>query len=560
LRSNQTNLFNENKRILIVLLESNLYGRQAPTLDNKRLHLALDAIDDFKDRNIPDIDNTPIKTFWPPVYNEALNMWQLQQDNLVQLSLNFDKLPWYKIQNLLRLIKLEVLANNIEFFKQFVNFFQCISDFDDSYLNIGLGATLKKLRDIYPNAYEKWSKQNRNMQVLFDYTAKYFYNPFDSDPNKSLIDPRTYFYARPFLLEAQNKNQSLSLITTWIANASEGIPMAFNVNNIDVAVCANSIYGIASGAIYNVNNFQSLFLSSPQMQQTFLNTTKFLSWAIKTNYTKRPDLALLYYPSNYNFLWYASRILFLLTNELAQTQNPIDEPLRSIMTEAYDYLHDTFEDYVTNGLIGKAKHDHDHSESYFDDFLGLNDTNEFGEVVPTGEDRIFSTSQAINILLATWTYQDSTNKKLMWKHNTPDAVPYLINSSVKWLQTNVFNENLKPLNAFFSSSVKHRLSVPFYYPANYYKFLNGTSVDPSEMQPKEIENMIIGMKGVIDERDYQAMLSKSHFGVKTPVDFMGYNVKDNYFPFWSSNAYTYSVALLALSQYNNIHFQDNIDL
>jgi hypothetical protein len=549
--------------IVTALLDAVLYGRQAPVLDNTRLNLALVAINDFKDRNVPNIDNLPIKTFWPQIFNETLNIWQSQPDNIRELCLNFDKLPWQTIQKLLRLIKLDVFADDIGLFKSFIDMslkaFQIPPDFDDTYLNMGLGATLKKLGSVYPGAYENWSKHNQNMEVLVNYTIKYAYNPFDSDPNKSLIDPRTYFFARPFLLEAQENNQSVSLITTWIQNideqkelASKGVSMPFNLNNVDVTVCANSIYGIASAVLFDVNSFRSLFLQSPQMQQVFLNTTRFISWAIKTNYTKRPDLAQVYYPSTYNFLWYASRTLFLLTNELLPSQNRYADPLKSILAEAQAYLQDTFENYVTAELKQKAKYGGDQSELYYDDFLGLNDTNLFGKQTPSGEDRIFSTSQAVNILIATWTYQHPTSKQLVWKPNTPAYAKYLLDSSAKWLRKNVFDRKLKPLNAFFSGSVKGFLSLPFWYPANYFKFLNGTFVDPSRVQQKDFGNMYIGVNGLIDEQTYSELLSTPHFGIQTPIEFPGYNVKNNFFPFWSSNAYTYSVAFLALSQYNNI--------
>lgn len=67
--------------------------------------------------------------------------------------------------------------------------------------------------------------------------------------------------------------------------------MPFNVNNVDVTVSANAIYGITSASISNINNFRSLFVESTDLQQIYLNTTKFISWAIKSNFSGRPDLA-----------------------------------------------------------------------------------------------------------------------------------------------------------------------------------------------------------------------------------------------------------------------------
>ena len=69
------------------------------------------------------------------------------------------------------------------------------------------------------------------------------------------------------------------------------ISMPFNLNNVDVTVAANAIYGITAGSIYNVNDFGSAFLQSDDMQMIYLNTTKFVAWAIKSNFSGRPDLA-----------------------------------------------------------------------------------------------------------------------------------------------------------------------------------------------------------------------------------------------------------------------------
>ena len=52
--------------------------------------------------------------------------------------------------------------------------------------------------------------------------------------------------------------------------------------------------------------------------------------------------------------------------------------------------------------------------SSYDDFLGVNDTDIFGKAEPTGEDRIFSTAQTVNVLLASFTYFNNSTGKLNW--------------------------------------------------------------------------------------------------------------------------------------------------
>ena len=99
-------------------------------------------------------------------------------------------------------------------------------------------------------------------------------------------------------------------------------------------------------------------------------------------------------------------------------------------------------------------------------------------------------------------------------------------------------------------------SLPFWYPANLVQYLNGTYVDPDKIDPdqSDLEQVIVGVQGVIDEKAYENELKEKHFGQSTPIDFEGYNVKENIFPFWSSEAYTYACCLLGLAQFNNLVF------
>ena len=67
--------------------------------------------------------------------------------------------------------------------------------------------------------------------------------------------------------------------------------MPFFINNIDVTVASNAIYGLTSASIYNVNDFGMLFAKSSELREIYLNTTRFVGWAIENNFTARPDLA-----------------------------------------------------------------------------------------------------------------------------------------------------------------------------------------------------------------------------------------------------------------------------
>ncbi len=67
--------------------------------------------------------------------------------------------------------------------------------------------------------------------------------------------------------------------------------MPFNVNNVDVTVAANAIYGMTSAVVGELGNFAGAFLESKDLQQIYLNTTRFVTWTINSNFSGRPDLA-----------------------------------------------------------------------------------------------------------------------------------------------------------------------------------------------------------------------------------------------------------------------------
>lgn len=84
------------------------------------------------------------------------------------------------------------------------------------------------------------------------------------------------------------------------------------------------------------------------------------------------------------------------------------------------------------------------------------------------------------------------------------------------------------------------------YPANRDEFFNGTKV-PADHKWHGGET-IRGMESVESEDWYQ----KQIMAEKSPVDFHGYNNQADFFPFWSSEPYTYVTSLLALSTFSNI--------
>ncbi|CAF0992576.1 unnamed protein product [Didymodactylos carnosus] len=545
--------------ILTTLLEANMYGNTPLTIDAERLSLTLDTIAAFHNHN--DAENNCNMQFWSQMYNETTKTWISTPINVRSLIVNLDG-NLSELERLLKLIGLENAAQLIDIIlvqsKTFLDAFEIPADFDDTYLNIGLGATLKMIQNQYPSAYKQWLSSNKNFKKLCNDTVKYAYHPTSSQIDQNTIDPRTYFWLRDFLhdyIEKQKKNPIL--VTTWIQNitevrtqAAKGVKMPFNLNNVDVTVSANVLYGITSAILNQVEDFPLYF--NNDMQDLYESTGALIAWAIINNMKDRPDLAQVYYPSTYNFLWYASRTLFILERARREQQKyPV------VFDTVYDLLADAYRNHVLI-IFKNTVHIDDDSLYYFEDFLGTNDTNIFDKQTPTGEDRLFSTAQAVNVLLASFTSFNSTIKQLQWiKTSSISDVKVIVDKCVQWLLKNIFSNKYKPYNCFFSGSVKGFDQLPFWYPANLYQFINGTTFDPDHIvvDNPTLENTICGVQGLIDENEYNRMIEQTHFNVSTPTTFNGYNQPKNEFPFWSSQPYTYSSTLLALAQYNNIEKQ-----
>lgn len=293
------NMFNTGW-IVVALLESGLYGRGAPQYSPEKLELALNAIDSFRDLN----EHSPtslIRTFWQQELNESSQTWTQQPTNIINLVRLLDK-PVDVVIKLLKLVHLNKLVPVLDHLKQLIeestHVFSIPADLDDTYLNLGIGALLKRLKTTYSSSYQSWIVRNKNMSGLVERTMAYTYDPFDlSDLNKNTIDPRSYFCMHQFLHKVKASSSKLSLFTTWVQNLDEqrvlkekGVSMPFNVNNVDITVAANVIYGITAAALSNLNDFDQWFLNSTELQQAYLNSTHYLSWSIISNFSSRPEL------------------------------------------------------------------------------------------------------------------------------------------------------------------------------------------------------------------------------------------------------------------------------
>ncbi|CAF1219112.1 unnamed protein product, partial [Didymodactylos carnosus] len=188
---------------------ANIYGRipsSSLTIDLEHLNLALDAIESYHDYNEQrQQESIPAMTFWSQYYNETSQTWISIPSNMVQLFNQFDH-NLSEIIKLLELIGIKGIAKLISVIEQQSDILSKIlripSDFDDTYVHIGLGSLLKLSEKQYSLVpYEKWLKSNSNFKQLIQLTLKYSYRPTHVDQDYNTIDPRTYYWLREFLYD-----------------------------------------------------------------------------------------------------------------------------------------------------------------------------------------------------------------------------------------------------------------------------------------------------------------------------------------------------------------------
>jgi hypothetical protein len=247
-----------------------MYGHAPEIIDTEHLSLAIDAIETFHDHNQNE-SSVPLMTFWSQTYNQTNNVWESTPDNLRYLINDLDN-NLKIIEDLLKALGIKNIAELIDKLRSisssFENAFEIPPDFDDTYLNIGLGVQLKLLQNKFPSIYLRWLQTNSNMKKLIDLTLRYAYRPSSQYFDQNTIDPRTYFWLRDFIRD----NPQAIIVTTWAQNISEvrklahqGIKMPFNLNNVDVTVGANVLYGITSAISYDLLDFKDYFNQDMQV-------------------------------------------------------------------------------------------------------------------------------------------------------------------------------------------------------------------------------------------------------------------------------------------------------
>lgn len=230
---------------------------------------------------------------------------------------------------------------------------------------------LKRYSQLSSKPYLKWAENNPAITNIFDALKKYAYQPFSNNSDSNSIDPRTYFYLREFLNGA---SQPLALIPTWVQNLTEDkkmfkskYSMPLNINNVDLTVSTNVIYGLTAAVLSDLQNPDQWF-NDENLLMIYLNSSELIAWQIERNFSSRPDLALTYYPSVYSFLWFTARTANLLSSA--------DSLPYSAMETVKNRLVDAMRQHATPMIMELAVTSGD--ESYFDGFLGDADTDVFG--------------------------------------------------------------------------------------------------------------------------------------------------------------------------------------
>ncbi|XP_061197307.1 uncharacterized protein LOC133205493 [Saccostrea echinata] len=514
----------------------------------EQIDLAIEAIGKYHDKNVN--YNTSVMTFWPQIYNDTTKTWQSTPENLLQLFDMTDKFPAKTVEELLKLIGLKDVATVMETLLKekgiFSAAFHIPPDFDDTFVNIGLGSLLKGIPE-YVDLYNKWRDTNSNVTSVLQALKKYAYRPLSNNTRVNTIDTRTYFYLHRYLAHANKSNAVF--VPTWVQDTDEalklsdkGVAMPFWVNNVDVTVATNTINGLTSGllaGLFKPSDFDS------DIEKIYRDTVDLIIYEITRNFSSRRDLALTYYPSKFECFWFTSRTLTTLRDFYQKAPLPF-----KMLEDVMQRLEIAMKNEVTDDILDEASKSED-GGIFFDDFLGDGDINSKGQMIKNGEDRLFTTSMVVNTLINVWT--KSTDGGLVFLEDTPVSVNQTIQQGVRWLNDNILGTHLKPWNPFFSGSGKGIQSMPFWYPANRRQYLNGTHFNDTALPHGPF---LVGFQGTASDAEYNRLLSEPHFGKKTPIDFPGFNPLDSptgFFPFWSSDAYTYSTTMLAFAKYLKIH-------
>ena len=358
-------------------------------------------ITSHRDQNQP--EGVPAYSFWNQVkVTGETTQYQASPPN-IDVPLSEARNGFTRIKNQLERIlgdssgALKYLDIAVTILNSFGSAFKIPADADDTGCSMTVGMKLLHAQHAFPTSSEVWQRANNDREYrVFSLFQKYSYRPFASDNYQaSSIDPRTFLWIRKFLysLPEERRGQDFALITTWLQSIGEVEKqqfyrkMPFNVNNVDVSVTANALYGITNTLLEKAD---ALDFFDTTMQSMYTDNVDLLVFVIQNRIViDYSSLALLYYPPKFAFFWFVARLVHLLEERVSE-QSP------GFLQDAKAKLTTAMQDYATKDIMGLAR-GHD-TFIFWEDFLGQGDSwHADPSLIP--EDRVFSTSMALNALL-----------------------------------------------------------------------------------------------------------------------------------------------------------------
>jgi hypothetical protein len=380
----------------------------------------------------------------------------------------------------------------------FRHVFNIPSDADDTGCYFATHLSLQyEFRHVLDNAFD-----DSFDQVITKFYLKYSYKPFSKLKKENTIDPRTFIWIKDYLWDLPNNIrdiENLSFISTWfqdiseIKNEGEYRRMPFNVNNVDVSVLANSLFGIT----HYLMNPKVFNQTSKRILEFYSNNMDLLVWVIENDIIKKfPNMALLYYPSPTSFYWFSSRLL----NHLAKIDNiqiHSNIPFTNFFRSKCRRLRNALKKFGTKSLLDLSSSDNE-SFMWWDEFLGKSN-GENNNTLYDSEDRVFATATAINALLDIWTEPDKYGNNIILDQDIDPNLKQILAKTRDWLVYE--SPKYKRSNSFFSSSVKNPRNLPVYFPHNTFDFPNGTTFEtcPSgDWGFFDMQDVIVGVSGIMN--------------------------------------------------------------
>lgn len=228
--------------VLEQLFEAASYNHSAVKMDDsstsRSVANAINAIIAHRDKN--DREFGTIFNFWNQVQgddgqwragsaNIANPLGQLNSSavNIVDFLTRFPKMPADALSTIKTVIPLVV------------QIFQIPADADDTGVVLALRSKSSVLKDAIPD----------KDALALDAYVRYAYQPFADDWKKATIDPRTYYWMRPFLEGLDSSDKEIRFISTWfqsvkdISSQKSYQKMPFGVSNLSGLLSFNLFLG-----------------------------------------------------------------------------------------------------------------------------------------------------------------------------------------------------------------------------------------------------------------------------------------------------------------------------